>query len=89
VSDGIAANDVERAVTAFQESLRLHWKLAAAHINLGLVLEHLHKWNDALRHYELAVQFDPEAQAARANLERLTQRLQAIERLRKAGAIVV
>lgn len=66
-------NDLENALAALQESVRLHWKSAISHNNLGAVLERMGQLNEAFRQYNLAVQMDPECEEAATNIGRLTQ----------------
>jgi len=81
----LRVGDVERALVTFRESLRLHWKLVAAHYHFAWVLERQRRWRDAERHYAVALQFDPNNQGIKSNLERVQQLL----RFEAAGAIVV
>jgi len=85
----LAGNAIERSFAAFQEAVRLHWKLAAAHNNLALVFERLHRWKEAQAHYETALSFDPDSAQVQSNLERVRRVLGRIQGLENAGAIVV
>ena len=48
---------------------------AATHINLGVCLQNLRRFDDALGHYERALELDPTHRTGRENLARLLERL--------------
>jgi tetratricopeptide (TPR) repeat protein len=64
--------DLDRAAAEFRAALRLRPKSAPEHYNLGLVLGKQHREADAAEEFRQALAIDPQFDAARQALRRLT-----------------
>lgn len=64
-------NDLEKALSSLLESVRLHWRSAISHNNLGAVLERMGRKDEAVEHYRIAIQIDPGLEQAAYNVGRL------------------
>lgn len=62
-----------RALESFREAVRTGWQSAIPHDNLGLTLERLGRKEEALKHYEVALQLDPWLQQAAFHIWHLMQ----------------
>lgn len=80
--------DLNCAVAAFKQALRLEPKSAEAHFDLGLVRQSQEKQTEAINEFRLALQYDPRLLQARCALgSALTDPAEAEPEFRKALAV--
>lgn len=56
----LAAKDYNQALTIFKESIRLNWEASQPHLNLGIALWGLKRFDEAVSEFKIVHQQDPE-----------------------------
>jgi tetratricopeptide (TPR) repeat protein len=87
----LGAGQVDQAITAYEESLRLNNDSAPTHYNLGFALSARGRHQEAIAHLREAIRIDPDYALAHNNLGALLQVIgqndQALSHYRRAAAL--